>query len=87
VAWALSTQLGQITPWIDCRQSVPWTAIGCVILLAASVAGTTASRFASMRITRPGRFVVDVSFLVALAFLFALVLQGAATSLLDPCQH
>jgi hypothetical protein len=53
----------------------------------ASIAGATASRRVSMRISRVGRFAVDVSFLVALAFVFALVLQGAATPLLDPCQH
>lgn len=85
VTWALSTQLGQITPYIDCRQSVSWTAASCGTLLVASIAGLAASRATSTGLAKPARFIVDTGFLIALAFVFALSLQGAATMLLDPC--
>ncbi|RUW27474.1 hypothetical protein EN833_06220 [Mesorhizobium sp. M4B.F.Ca.ET.190.01.1.1] len=87
ISWALSTQLGQITPYIDCRQSFSWTAALCGILLVASVAGVAASRVTSNGLVKSKRFVVDAGFLVALAFVFALSLQEAATMLLDPCQR
>jgi hypothetical protein len=87
VAWALSTQLGQITPYVDCRQTASWTAAFCGILLAVSIAGVFASRAASTGLVRYERFIVDTSFLIALAFVFALSLQEAAAVLLDPCQR
>ncbi len=87
LAWALSTQLGQITPYIDCRQTVSWTAASCAALLVASIAGVAALRPTSTGSVKSNRFVVDVGFLIALAFVFALSLQGAATMLLDPCQR
>ncbi|RWA62464.1 hypothetical protein [Mesorhizobium sp.] len=87
LAWALSTQLGQITPYIDCRQTIPWTAAVCGILLVASIAGVAASRATSTGLVKSKRFVVDTGFLIALAFVFALSLQEAATMLLDSCQR
>lgn len=87
LAWALSTQLGQITPYIDCRQTVPWTAASCAILFVVSIAGVAASRVSSTGLVQSKRFVVDAGFLIALTFVFALSLQGTATMLLDPCQR
>ena len=87
LAWALSTQLGQITPYIDCQRNGRWTAVCCGILLLVSVAGTMASRSLSMGTAKSQQFIADAGFLVALAFVFALSLQGAATVLLDPCQR
>lgn len=86
ISWALCTQLGQITPYIDCRQSFSWTAALCGILLVASVAGVAASRVTSNGLVKSKRF-VDAGFLVALAFVLALSLQEAATMLLDTCQR
>ena len=87
VAWAASTQLGQITPYVDCRHGISWSAIACAGLLAASVAGTLLGRAGSQGFTGTRRFAADLAFLVALASIFALVLQGAATMLLDACQR
>jgi hypothetical protein len=87
VAWALSTQLGQITPYMDCRQNIPWTATFCGILLVVSIAGVAASRAGSSGLVKTERFIVDAGFLIALAFVFALLLQEAATMLLDACQR
>ncbi|MBE1508289.1 hypothetical protein [Rhizobium viscosum] len=87
IAWALATQLGQVTPYIDCRQNVSWTAVSCGILLLISVGGIVASRMASTGTARTERFIVDGGFLLSSAFVFALLLQGAASMLLDPCQR
>ena len=87
VAWALSTQLGQITPYFDCRQNIPWSAALCGVLLIVAIAGVAAARAASSGMTQTKRFVVDAGFLIALVFVFALSLQEAATMLLDACQR
>lgn len=87
LAWALSTQLGQITPYEDCQQDVPWTALASCFLLVVSIVGLAGSRATLTGLTRTERFLVNASFLIALAFVFALSLQGAATMLLDPCQR
>lgn len=86
-AWGLSTQLGQITPYMDCRQNVSWTAVACGILIVVAIAGVAVSRGGWQGLGKTGRFVVDAGFLVALAFILALALQGAATMVLDPCQR
>jgi hypothetical protein len=86
-AWALSTQLGQIFPYIDCRQEVPWTAAFCGVLLLISIAGVALSRAFSSKMEGTNQFIARTGFFVALAFVFALLLQGAASMLLDPCQH
>ena len=87
LAWVLSTQLGQITPYIDCRQNILWTAGTCCILLLISITGVMVSRALSTGTSKSERFIVDVGFLVALTFVFALSLQGPATMVLDPCQR
>jgi hypothetical protein len=87
LAWALSTQLGQITPYFDCRQNIPWSAALCGVLLIVAIAGVAAARAASSGMTQTKRFVVDAGFLIALVFVFALSLQEAATMLLDACQR
>ncbi|WP_192243079.1 hypothetical protein [Mesorhizobium silamurunense] len=74
-------------PYIDCRQTIPWTAASCGILLVVSIASIAASRATSPRLVKSGRFIIDTGFLIALAFVFALLLQEAATVLLDPCQR
>ncbi|MGZ2488087.1 hypothetical protein ACVITL_006672 [Rhizobium pisi] len=87
LAWAIATQLGQITPYTDCRQHVPLTSAFCATLLFVSIVGTAGSRLFPTPVGRVERFVVDAGFLIASAFVFALILQGAASMLLDPCQR
>jgi hypothetical protein len=59
----------------------------CSALLLMSIAGAAASRLAPRPVGRTERFAIDAGFLIASAFVFALVLQGAASMLLDPCQR
>ncbi|TRC98328.1 hypothetical protein FJV76_13505 [Mesorhizobium sp. WSM4303] len=74
-------------PYIDCRQNSAWSAALCGILLVISIAGLAAARAASPEMAKTRRFLVDAGFLVALAFVFALLLQEAASMLLDACQR
>lgn len=87
VAWAVSTQVAQITSYADCRDSFSWTAVSCGLLLIASLAGIAAARATPAGVSRSQRFVAETGFFIALAFLLALSLQTASTMLLDPCQR
>ncbi len=87
LAWVVGTQLGQITPYIDCSRHVALTPAVCGTLLLVSIAGTAASRLSPKLVGRAERFIIDAGFLIASAFVFALILQGAASMLLDPCQR
>jgi hypothetical protein len=84
--WAVMMQLGQILPYADCRNhsaSTLWLSIaaGLVALAAAGVSRHAATSLA----TRYGLFLGNLGFLMGLAFFFALLLQGAAAALIDPC--
>jgi hypothetical protein len=78
-------QAGQILPYVDCDRpanGTPDTAMltaGLALLAAAvSLAGRT-------RLAGTYRFVACLGGLMALVFGFALLLQSAATVILDPC--
>ncbi|MBZ9674338.1 hypothetical protein [Mesorhizobium sp. ES1-1] len=86
-AWAVGTQLAQIFPDIDCHQRTPWMAASCGALLVIAIAGVAQSRRAPGSADKAERFIINVGFLIALTFVFALALQGAAVALLDPCQR
>ena len=87
IAWAAATQLGQIMPAVDCRQGISWSAISCGLLLIISLSGIAASRTDSQGSPGTERFILDGGYLLGLAFVFALSLQGAASLLLEPCQR
>ncbi len=87
LAWAVGTTLGQVTPYVDCRQQIVWTPTFCAALLFVSIAGAALSRLSPKPVGRAERFIVDAGFMIACAFVFALILQGAASMLLDPCQR
>ncbi|MGO4834582.1 hypothetical protein AB4144_20205, partial [Rhizobiaceae sp. 2RAB30] len=57
------------------------------LLLVFSIAAVVVSRVFPARVGRSERFISDTAFLTASAFVFALLLQGAASTLLDPCQR
>lgn len=85
-SWVLNTQIGQITPYLDCDSSVSWTAIASTVLLLASAAGILAARNTAQP-AGPWQFIIDVGVMLALAFIFALLMQEAASVLLNPCQR
>lgn len=84
--WAVLMQLGLILPHADCRAGSAWT-LGSSLLAAviALVASGLSRRAATREGTRYSLFLGNLGFLVGLAFSFALILQGAASMLIDPC--
>ncbi|MCA1408746.1 hypothetical protein I6F26_08255 [Ensifer sp. IC3342] len=85
-AWAINTQLGQILPYVDCGAGVSWSTVASFVAVAVAFAGTVVShaRFGPSE-ARTNLFVAKLNVLAGLAFVFALLMQGAAAMLLDPC--
>jgi len=87
LAWAAATQLGQILPHLDCERSTSWSLVTTVI--GAFVAMTGISLSSIWRGERDGTrsFIGHTTTGIALVITFALLLQGIAAQLLDPCQR
>ncbi len=86
--WALNTQIGQILPYADCEQRANWS-LGTSAVLAAAALGSTVLSYwvGDSPKARTASFLSRLSFTVGLIFVFALVMQGAAAALLNPCQR
>lgn len=84
--WALNTQLGQILPYPDCHTGSHWSAIAsfaaALLALGSGLAPHLVDRGVESRMRLFTRYVGS---LAALAFAFALALQGTASLLLGPC--
>lgn len=86
LVWAVNTQLGQILPHVDCPTRLSWTALVTALAMLIALATAGISYVAAAKTESGTRmFFGQVSVLTALAFAFALFLQGAATLLLDAC--
>ncbi len=84
--WAVMMQLGLILPHADCRGHSSWTFAAAALAALLALAASGLSRHAAVsRGTRYSLFLGNLSFLIGLAFTFALFLQGAASALIDPC--
>lgn len=93
LAWACSTQLGQILPYVDCERRLPFLAISTFFLSVVALAGAYLS-WSARTGTVAGHIAADtrlflerVSALAGLLFTFALLLQGAATLVLSGCER
>jgi hypothetical protein len=86
--WALSTQLSQILPYVDCQTKTSCSVIATV-LLALTAAAATLFPLADTgtSVTRTAKFINSLSILIGTAFAFALATQVAATAMINPCQH
>jgi hypothetical protein len=88
VAWATSTQLGQILPYTDCPKQTSSSLIAVAAALAVGLTGVAVSWLGQIGAgDRTQIFVGRLSIGIGLAFTFALMLQGAATLLLNACQR
>jgi hypothetical protein len=88
LAWTLTTQIGQIVPYVDCSTGLPWLLVAAVIGIALALAGLFLSYPRRANRPRPADlFIGYASMGIAAIFLFALLLQGAAAALLNPCQR
>jgi hypothetical protein len=94
IAWACSTQLGQILPYVDCRSRLPSLAIVTFFLALLSLAGSllswrcpTPPAHASPSDRETRDFMQQLSVLAGLLFSFALLLQGTASLVLNGCER
>ena len=86
LVWAINMQLGQMLPYVDCQRRVSWSAIATALATLAALASAGISYAGATETeSEPRMFLRRIGILTALAFAFALFLQGAATLLLDPC--
>jgi hypothetical protein len=92
-AWAINTQLGEILPYIDCRQQGRVSALGSFFALAAAcLAGVISWGWvrharATTPLTSVAAFSASLGALSAMIFAFALLLQGIAALVLSGCEQ
>jgi hypothetical protein len=92
-AWAASTQLGEILPYLDCQHQAPFSALASVSGLLLAAAAAALSWRASKRaagaapLTAISAFIGALSALSALIFAFALSMQGVASLVLSGCER
>jgi hypothetical protein len=86
-AWAASTQLGQILDHVDCKSGVTWSLFAAAAAAAVSLAAMAASYPQKATDDRTQLFVGYLSVGANSVFAFALLLQAAASALLNPCQR
>jgi hypothetical protein len=92
LAWAVSTQLGQILPYLDCQHQARFSAIASFAgALCACMAGAISWRSASCASRLEPQpalaFMGSVSALSASVFAFALSMQGIASVVLSGCER
>jgi hypothetical protein len=93
IAWVINMQLGQILPYVDCRNQSRWSAIASFLgVAAACLAGAVSWRWAKQtRLTAPfttaSTFIALMGALSALLFAFALSMQGVASLVLNGCER
>jgi hypothetical protein len=88
LAWAISTQIGQVMPSVDCRMGRPWSVVATVVLALLAVAGALAPlAVRGNPQSRTDAFIRMISALAGSAFAFALTMQAGGTLLINPCQH
>jgi hypothetical protein len=93
MAWAINTQLGEILPYVDCRNQSRWSAILSFIgLVVACLAGATSWHWANQArfagpLTAASTFIASMGALSALVFAFALSMQGIASLVLSGCER
>jgi hypothetical protein len=92
-AWAINTQLGEILPYLDCRQHARYSALASLagLLLACLAAVVSWRATGRARSTEPftatSGFIGAMSALSALVFSFAIFLQAIAPLVLSGCER
>jgi hypothetical protein len=91
-AWIINTELGQILPYVDCRNQSQWAAVASFVGAAAAwltalISWRSAHRPETSEPLPTLAFVSNVSALAALVFAFALSMQGLASVVLSGCER
>ena len=92
-AWAINTQLGEILPYLDCRQHARYSALASLAGLLFAFFAAIVSWRATGRARRTVPFTATSGFLGAMSalsaavFMFAIFLQGIASLVLSGCER
>jgi uncharacterized membrane protein len=76
-AWALTTQLGQILPYIDCTGQSSWTLLACLGAVGTSAGGAIFGLSQWRNWSDPQKAFGQSFLAIAVIFVFAICLQGA----------
>jgi NADPH:quinone reductase-like Zn-dependent oxidoreductase len=93
LVWAVNMQLGQVLPYLDCRNHAHASAIASFAAAAiAALSAVTSWRFAAQPMAADAPrdtfyFIGASSALAALVFTFALAMQGIAAMVLSGCER
>jgi hypothetical protein len=85
-AWAALTQAGQVLPYVDCRGRTSWSLFGVAAAILVSLVGIAITYTGRDEANRMSPFVGSLGIGIGLALMYAILLQGAAVALLNPCQ-
>jgi hypothetical protein len=85
--WALNMQLGQILPYDDCVAQHSRTGVTTLIIIVAAAGVGAVSGIHARRLVGTERFLALAGSLIASIIAFALLLQGLATLVIEPCAH
>jgi hypothetical protein len=83
--WAINTQLGQTLPYADCVTQHSWSGLSTIVTLAMAIIATTWSTRRARLLFGTERFLVLSGSGISAIVAFAVMLQGIATLVIDPC--
>jgi hypothetical protein len=86
-AWSLMTQAGQVLPYFDCDQRRSWTMVAGAVSVVLAVIAVTWGILDCRVAQGKQRSIAYLSCAAGTLFTFALVLQGASTVLVNPCEQ
>lgn len=83
--WAVNTQFGQLSPYVDCVTQRSWSGLASFAIFAIAVAVCIVTTLAARRLVGTDRFRGLSGGLIISIFAFAVLLQALATLVIDPC--
>jgi hypothetical protein len=83
--WAVNTQFGQMSPYVDCATQRSWSGLASFAILAVAVAAGIVTTLSARRLAGTDRFRGLSGGLIISIFAFAVLLQALATLVIDPC--
>ncbi|WP_299716018.1 hypothetical protein [Tardiphaga sp.] len=83
----MNTELGQTLPYVDCVTRHSWSGVATVVTLAVAIAASAWSARTARQLAGTERFVALSGSGISSIVAFAVVLQGVATLVVDPCMR
>jgi hypothetical protein len=83
--WAFNMQFSQVVPYADCVAQRSWSGLVTSAIFCIAVAVVLASLIQLRRMAGINRFLMLSGCLITSIFSFAVLLQGLASLVIDPC--